>query len=75
MKLLNLIVGVGRQALKLVDGWLWLRLELLAKWILTHSGRHVMPAQRHRKAVHSEAWCKGVIVCIPRQFRGTLSWN
>lgn len=75
MKLLKSAVEVGWRLLRAVDGWLWLRLELLAKWILTHSGRHVMPAQRHRKAVHSEAWCKGSIVFVPHQFRGTLSWN
>jgi hypothetical protein len=40
----------------------WLLLERLAKWVLGHSWRHVTPADRPRRAVHSEAYKRCVIV-------------
>jgi hypothetical protein len=75
MKVLNWIVEHAWRLGRAVDGWFWLGLERLAKWILRHSGRHVMPAQRHRKVAHSEAWCKGSVIFIPGHFRGLRSWH
>ena len=44
----------------------WLALERLALRILARSWRHVTPAQRHARAVHSEAWRKLTIIPIRR---------
>lgn len=47
----------------------WLALERLAKAILARSFRHVTPAQRHRRAVHSDALHKAPII----QYRAWIS--
>jgi hypothetical protein len=75
MKLLNWIVDSVWRFRKAADGRLWLGLELVAKAILAHSGHHVMPAHRHRKPAHSEAWRKGSVIFIPGRFPGLMSWH
>jgi hypothetical protein len=47
----------------------WLALERLAKTILARSFQHVTPAQRHRRAAHSDALHKAPIV----QYRAWIS--
>jgi len=63
----EVIIGPARRFVKAIEVIAWLALERLAKAILARSWRHVTPAERHKRAVHSEAWRKCAIVrCSPR---------
>jgi hypothetical protein len=66
MKLVNTMMGQSRQIVKGAEIKAWLALERLALRVLAHSWRHVTPAQRHARAVHSEAWRKLTIIPIRR---------
>lgn len=66
MKLVNTMMGHACQFCKAANVRLWLALERLALRVLARSWRHVTPADRHRRAVHSEAWRKLTIIPIRR---------
>jgi len=69
MKPSEVIIGPVRRFVKAIEVATWLAFERLAKAILTRSFRHVTPAQRHRRAAHSDALHKAPII----QYRARIS--
>lgn len=66
MRLLGIIVVLGRRIVKAAETRAWYRLERAAVWVLAHSHRHIAPGYRLRR-VHSDALHKGNVVPIVPQ--------